>query len=322
MKRITVLTKKKIIGFTLIELLVVIAIIAILAAILFPVFAKVREKARAIACLSNCKQAGLAYFQYTQDYDEMTPSVDKAQLVGLDGQTSSQVYANWTYLLQPYTKSWNVFIDPDDSRTWSAGTTASNEKHTATGNDPYDCFDDLNPTGKCISYGYNDGWVTDGGFGLLQQSTLDPAGKTLRAGRTIASIPAPANTVAFGDAITKRDGEVGADGALEYAIPGGGPVTSSSILRHNGFSNFVFVDGHAHSIKMVVAKYTGYTKYSLYVPSNQQDALDWCFDPAYTTTYYNTQSAGSYPLNLPTSGAGISCSQAVAEVYAGITVLP
>ncbi|NCO93957.1 MAG: prepilin-type N-terminal cleavage/methylation domain-containing protein, partial [Armatimonadetes bacterium] len=58
-------------GFTLIELLVVIAIIAILAAILFPVFAKAREKARQTSCLSNTKQLGLSQFMYAQDYDEM-----------------------------------------------------------------------------------------------------------------------------------------------------------------------------------------------------------------------------------------------------------
>jgi len=59
-------------GFTLIELLVVIAIIAILAAILFPVFAKAREKARAITCISNMKELGLAFMMYAQDYDEST----------------------------------------------------------------------------------------------------------------------------------------------------------------------------------------------------------------------------------------------------------
>ena len=62
------------IGFTLIELLVVIAIIAILAAILFPVFAKAREKARQTACASNLKQLGLVFLQYAQDYDEVPPS--------------------------------------------------------------------------------------------------------------------------------------------------------------------------------------------------------------------------------------------------------
>ena len=60
-------------GFTLIELLVVIAIIAILAAILFPVFAQAREKARNAACLSNCKQLGTAVMLYVQDYDEVYP---------------------------------------------------------------------------------------------------------------------------------------------------------------------------------------------------------------------------------------------------------
>jgi prepilin-type N-terminal cleavage/methylation domain-containing protein len=60
------------VGFTLIELLVVIAIIAILAAILFPVFAQAREKARAVSCLSNCKQIGQALMMYIQDYDEMS----------------------------------------------------------------------------------------------------------------------------------------------------------------------------------------------------------------------------------------------------------
>lgn len=100
-------------GFTLIELLVVIAIIAILAAILFPVFGRAREQARKSACLSNLKQLATATLMYTQDYDESFPN---ANWIGPEAFPP-----NWYFgqslktLLQPYVKNTSVFVCPSDT---------------------------------------------------------------------------------------------------------------------------------------------------------------------------------------------------------------
>ena len=118
-------------GFTLIELLVVIAIIAILAAILFPVFAKAREKARQTACLSNCKQLGLGVMQYVQDYDEMFPTGQESSTVPyskLDGQTE----ANWFDGIYAYTKSMAINICPDASPETTGQTNKPPTANSAT----------------------------------------------------------------------------------------------------------------------------------------------------------------------------------------------
>lgn len=94
-------------AFTLIELLVVIAIIAILAAILFPVFARARENARKASCMSNLKQIGLGFMQYSQDYDENVVPVR------VGGAASN--YFNWSNIIQPYLKSTQVLVCPSNS---------------------------------------------------------------------------------------------------------------------------------------------------------------------------------------------------------------
>ncbi|MCE5240188.1 DUF1559 domain-containing protein [bacterium] len=106
-------------GFTLIELLVVIAIIAILAAILFPVFARAREKARQTSCMSNLKQLGLAALAYGQDYDEMLPRADPGNAglapLGYGAWMTTQTVGVWEPSggsLYPYVRNAQLFVCP------------------------------------------------------------------------------------------------------------------------------------------------------------------------------------------------------------------
>src|SRR5258708_27737999 len=184
-------------GFTLIELLVVIAIIAILAAILFPVFAQAREKARAISCLSNCKQSGTAYYMYVQDYDEVSPKMGS----GVD----------WWALIYPYTKNLGLYYCPDRSDPGTDSRLGLTLDHLS-------------------GYGYNWGPIGWRGGGLLGPQQLDPrTGGSYIPGKSLAEITFPAQTFAFGDTYdTPR--QTNGIGFSLCTWPG----TSNSTLRHSG----------------------------------------------------------------------------------------
>lgn len=135
------ISKKGNSAFTLVELLVVIAIIAILAAILFPVFARARENARRTSCLSNVKQIGLGFLQYTQDYDEAFP------LVSFPTPADT-----WTTSMQPYLKSRQIFRCPSDSSA---------------------AWDAVAPNTRLTSYGFN-AWMKPGPVALGGGATTPP----------------------------------------------------------------------------------------------------------------------------------------------------
>jgi len=114
-------------GFTLIELLVVIAIIAILAAILFPVFAKAREKARQTSCASNIKQETLSLMMYVQDYDETF--LHQAPIAGMPRGSQVDNVCWWRFQLYPYVKSWQMMVCPNSIRKSPDAADSTNQFH-------------------------------------------------------------------------------------------------------------------------------------------------------------------------------------------------
>jgi prepilin-type N-terminal cleavage/methylation domain-containing protein/prepilin-type processing-associated H-X9-DG protein len=221
-------------AFTLIELLVVIAIIAILAAILFPVFAQAREKARQAACMSNLKQLGLAFAQYTQDFDETLPDANIQTPVG-----------PWDRLIRPYTTV-NV----------TAGGTGGDEAAAITRASILFCpSDPVSRRGGNIeytprSYQYvrarscvgnpspERGVARRGPGGISEPVSLgeigQPAGTLL-----LAELPANGNTTQnqFANSADRPINTVSGCGSQDVGLKPGQTT-------HGGGWNYLFVDGH------------------------------------------------------------------------------
>ena len=256
-------------AFTLIELLVVIAIIAILAAILFPVFAQARESARRTACLSNMKQANAGLTMYQQDYDERLPTLTD------DTAFSPSTRMDAWNLLQPYIKNRDVFYCPDRSQVGCG----------------YRQFVGYGQNDRCNGVGYNWGPVQFAGGGLLN-TAAQFGSVTVYMGVSLASLPAPADTFTFGDTQDTPFYTIS-----NPSIISGVAGNSNSALLHHGRFNMAYADGHAKNMNWRAGKVASLGVFA--APRNQADWGKWCADP----TLNVTSAAGTQPCGQVISAA-------------------
>jgi len=220
-------------GFTLIELLVVIAIIAVLAAILFPVFAQAREKARAIACLSNSKQIGLALYMYIQDYDEKYPQehpatdnpiVDdnNAQLEAIDfGSPFDKILP---YVASRDSSKTQLYICPSDPNPHGRGILDAAGNCTNGG---------APPPGPLTSYIINAYYL----FGATLAQLNEPAQSIYVVERRSSGRPTDFCDVHYHPWLGEAEIPVN---PADYANP-----IAIAAERHSEGSNYVYAEGHA-----------------------------------------------------------------------------
>jgi prepilin-type N-terminal cleavage/methylation domain-containing protein/prepilin-type processing-associated H-X9-DG protein len=245
-------------AFTLIELLVVIAIIAILAAILFPVFAQAREKARQISCVSNQKQLSTAVLMYAQDYDETFPYSDWWDSYQNDGTHG------WVNQIQPYVKNLPVFKCPSDGKGLTPAPDSSgwcgvfisyvgNASHIGW-NGTYSPA--VGPIGYFDGNSPNMGWMEQGGVAMSRMTRpADTILLTEKHGQDtpVGQFPGAncSNGWPTGDVITNNMGDWGQmipDGTRAANLPFPTGRNGAVSSRHSERANFAFADGHVKSM--------------------------------------------------------------------------
>ena len=256
-------------GFTLIELLVVIAIIAILAAILFPVFARARENARRSSCASNLKQLGLGIIQYRQDYDERFPSAMTLNVTGSLG---------WANSIQPYMKSTQILQCPSESN----GPSAVNQPLvTSVGEGFTDYYMNsmLSFSGTTAAPDFSNGLneaalISSSLTVMLGDGNGDRSSSRYRSnGCGTASNGLPGNPV-FGNCVLPN---------ILATTGGMGGAGSDSWVRHLDGSNLAFADGHVKWYKgtnpgatagNAIASSQVYNSLSTFTQSNQSPTFN------------------------------------------------
>lgn len=222
-------------GFTLIELLVVIAIIAILAAILFPVFARARENARRSSCSSNLKQIGLGLVQYEQDFDERTPRT----WFGIDTDASGVGGRyKWMDAIFPYAKSEQLFVCP--SQTLATSGAASRKFVFSNG---------VTVGGYNYgTYGYNQAY-SDNAFGITSPTDVNVA-KIVVPSTTVWVTDTGANSTYFSYRVewpNKTNQPSIVPGTIDEFTKA---LSASVPARHLETTNILYCDGHVKAVKL------------------------------------------------------------------------
>lgn len=220
-------------AFTLIELLVVIAIIAILAAILFPVFARARENARRSSCQSNLKQIGLGVLQYVQDYDEKFPGV-----IVQGGSAATPPYG-WADTIQPYLKSIQIYQCPSDTQAPAGGPGSADYTD-------YYMNAALSNTGTQAAAIYNNGGISQAAVENSSLTILNIDG---------SGVTSTGNPNSSADARYRGNGNsttgTGTGASSPAIVAGGGIAATGGIYqRHLEGTNVSFADGHVKWYKI------------------------------------------------------------------------